>query len=79
VGLSRLTLGLEPGPSGGQDRPVGGEGRTVTIQKRWGRPSALCLGPPRKKQVGKGRKAGWDEALLKLLGENAFSFSFFSN
>ena len=49
------------------------------IQKRWGRPSALCLGPPRKKQVGKGRKAGWDEALLKLLGENAFSFSFFSN
>lgn len=27
---------------------------------------------------GKG-KAGWDEVLLKLLGENAFSFSFFSN
>ena len=74
MGLSRLTLGLEPGPSGGQDRPVGGEGRTVTIQKRWGRPSALCLGPPRKKQVGKGRKAGWDEALLNSWGKMLFLF-----
>ena len=58
VGLGGLTLGLEPGPSGGQDRPVGGEGRTMTVQMRWGRPSTLCLGPPRKKQVGRGRQGG---------------------
>ena len=57
MGLGRLTLGLEPGPSGGLDRPVGGEGRTKTVQKRWGRPSALCLGPPRKKQVRSRRQS----------------------
>ena len=51
---------MEPGPSGGLDRPVGGEGRTKTVQKRWGRPSALCLG---KKEASEKQKAEWDEPL----------------
>ena len=60
VGLSGWTLGLDPGPSGRRGRKVGEGGSTKMLQKRWDRPSALCLGPPRKKQAasrsqGRGR------------------------
>ena len=75
MGLGRLTLGLEPGPSGGRDRPVGGEGRTKTVQKRWGRPSALCLGPPRKKQVRSSRQGGMSHSETR--GETLFLFPSF--
>lgn len=67
MGLGRLTLGLEPGPSGGQDRPVGGEGRTMTVQMRSGQTLYPLSWASKEEASGKG-KAGWDEVLFETLG-----------